>query len=98
MKIQSPDISHKSDVGGVALISGLRNSSSRHMPNMMDAVKKVCPKAKIDGVTIQKMVDKYDYETDYSSKKDPTLGPVIIFGQGGIEAEYYKDISIGLPH
>jgi acetyltransferase len=64
---------------------------------MMDTVRNICPNAKIDGVTIQKMVDKYDYELIIGSKKDPTLGPVILFGQGGIEAEYYKDISIGLP-
>jgi acetyltransferase len=97
MKIQSPDISHKSDVGGVVLDIRSPQQLKQAYSSMMDTVRNICPNAKIDGVTIQKMVDKYDYELIIGSKKDPTLGPVILFGQGGIEAEYYKDISIGLP-
>jgi acetyltransferase len=97
MKIQSPDISHKSDVGGVALDIRSPQQLKQAYSDMMEAVKKAAPKAHIEGVTIQKLVTKYDYELIVGSKKDPTLGPVIIFGQGGIEAEYHKDISIGLP-
>jgi acetyltransferase len=97
MKIQSPDISHKSDVGGVALNIKTPQQLQQAYANMMETVKQNAPKAKIEGVTIQKMVGKYDYEFIIGSKKDVTLGPVIIFGQGGIEAEYHKDIAIGLP-
>ena len=97
MKIQSPDISHKSDVGGVQL--GLKSADEvrKAFQEMMDNVKTHCPEARIEGVTIQKMVTVYDYELIIGSKKDPTLGPVIIFGQGGTETEFYKDVAIGLP-
>ena len=97
MKIQSPDISHKSDVGGVHL--GLKSTDEvrKAFPEMMDAIKTNCPEARIEGVTLQKMVTVYDYELIIGSKKDPTLGPVIIFGQGGTETEFYKDVAIGLP-
>jgi acetyltransferase len=97
MKIQSPDISHKSDVGGVQL--GLKSADDvrKAFQEMMDAIKTHCPEARIEGVTIQKMVTVYDYELIIGSKKDPTLGPVIIFGQGGTETEFYKDVAIGLP-
>jgi acetyltransferase len=97
MKIQSPDISHKSDVGGVQL--GLKSAEDvrKAFQEMMDAIKTHCPEARIEGVTIQKMVTVYDYELIIGSKKDPTLGPVIIFGQGGTETEFYKDVAIGLP-
>jgi acetyltransferase len=97
MKIQSPDISHKSDVGGVAL--NLKNAEDvkKAFNDMMENVKKVKPEAHIDGVTVQQMVTVYDYELIVGSKKDTTLGPVIIFGQGGTETEFYKDVAIGLP-
>jgi len=97
MKIQSPDISHKSDVGGVLL--GLKSADEvrKAFLEMMDNIKTNCPEARIEGVTIQKMVTVYDYELIIGSKKDPTLGPVIIFGQGGTETEFYKDVAIGLP-
>ncbi|MDD5287695.1 MAG: GNAT family N-acetyltransferase [Dehalococcoidales bacterium] len=97
MKIQSPDISHKSDVGGVQLDLKSPDAVRKAFQEMMDEVKQHNPKAHIDGVTVQQMVIDYSYELIMGSKKDQTLGPVIIFGQGGTEAEFYKDIAIGLP-
>ncbi|PKH46072.1 acetyl-CoA synthetase, partial [Dehalococcoides mccartyi] len=64
---------------------------------MMENVKAACPAANIEGVTLQRMVDKYDYELIIGSKKDPVFGPVILFGSGGIEAEFQKDVAVGLP-
>ena len=97
MKIQSSDISHKSDVGGVQLYLKSADEVRKAYKEMLENVNKHVPDAHLDGVTIQKMITDYDYELIIGSKKDPTLGPVIIFGQGGTETEFYKDVAIGLP-
>ena len=64
---------------------------------IMEKVKKCNPNAKIEGGSIQKMITNYDYALIVGSKKDPIFGPMIIFGLGGTEAEFFKDISVGLP-
>jgi acetyltransferase len=97
MKIDSPDISHKSDVGGVILNIKNEKEALAAYEKMMADVKKAMPKASIRGVTLQRMVTNYDYELIIGSKKDPVLGPVILFGLGGTEAEFMKDIAVGLP-
>ena len=97
MKIASPDISHKTDVGGVILNISSADEVKKSFRDMMEIVKKKEPKAHIEGVTIQNMISKYDYELIVGSKKDDAFGPVILFGMGGVEAEFFKDISIGLP-
>lgn len=96
MKIQSPDISHKSDVGGVRLDLKSPNAVREAFREMIYAVKQQNPQARIEGVTLQAMIVDYSYELIMGSKKDQILGPLIIFGQGGTEAEFYKDIAVGL--
>ncbi len=97
MKIFSPDISHKTDIGGVEL--NLKNSEEvkSAFGRIIERVNKNNPKAVIEGVTIQRMVNKYDFELILGSKKDPVFGPVILFGYGGIQTEFIKDIAVGLP-
>jgi len=97
MKILSPDISHKSDVGGVLLNLSSSDEVKKAFSEMIDGVKKHNPESKIEGTTIQKMITDYDYELIVGSKKDPILGPVIMFGLGGIGAEFFKDVAVGLP-
>ena len=97
MKISSPDIAHKSDVGGVRLNISSADEVEGAFSEMMENVKKRKPEAEIEGVGIQKMITNYDYELIVGGKKDPIFGPVIMLGLGGIEAEYFKDIAIGLP-
>lgn len=97
MKIQSPDISHKSDVGGVCLDLKSPGAVKEAFRDMMSAVMQNNPKARIEGVTLQPMITDYSYELIMGSKKDQILGPLIVFGQGGTEAEFYKDIAVGLP-
>ena len=97
MKISSPDISHKSDVGGVKLGLTSEEEVKAAFEAIMESVKRLRPEAKIDGVTVQKMIRQYDHELIIGSKKDPILGPVIVFGRGGTEAEFFKDIAVGLP-
>ena len=97
MKIASPDISHKTDVGGVILNITSADEVKKAFREMMENVKKHEPKACIEGVTIQNMITNCDYELIVGCKKDVTFGPVILFGMGGVEAEFFKDISIGIP-
>ncbi len=97
MKIYSRDITHKSDAGGVRL--NLRSEN-----DVRDAFKRVIadahaynPKALVEGVTIQSMLKRPDYELILGAKKDRDFGPVILFGMGGIMTEVLKDRSIALP-
>ncbi len=96
MKIASPEIAHKTDVGGVMLhITDKANARDAYQ-KIMTNVAENCPGAEIEGVRVEKMIDK-KYELLVGSKKDPIFGPVIVFGTGGILVELYKDTSMGLP-
>jgi len=97
MKISSPDISHKSDIGGVRLNISSASGVEKAFTEIMEAAKKSKRHARIDGVSIQKMITSFDYELIIGGKKDPILGPVIMFGLGGTEAEFFKDVAVGLP-
>jgi len=97
MKISSPNVAHKSDVGGVKLNVSSPDEVKRSFDEMIKNVKKHQADAIIEGISIQKMIADYDYEFIIGSKKDPVFGPVIMFGLGGIEAEFFKDIGVGLP-
>ena len=97
MKIHSPDISHKSDVGGVALDLQCKEEIKKMFKQMTQTAKEKVPDAAILGVTIQKMVKNKGYELILGSKKDPVFGSVVLFGMGGIYTELFKDRSIGFP-
>jgi len=97
MKIQSSDISHKSDAGGVVLDIQCEDPLRQSYKKMMEKVKTKYPDAKIDGVTIQKMIKNKGSELIIGSKKDPVFGSVILFGMGGIYTELFKDKAIGFP-
>jgi acetyltransferase len=97
MKIQSPQITHKSDAGGVALDLQCEDSVRKAYKNMMKKVKEKVPNATIEGVTIQKMAISQGGEFILGSKKDPVFGSIILFGMGGIFTELFKDLSIGFP-
>jgi acetyltransferase len=97
IKVVSPDISHKSDVGGV--VTGIDSSTTlkEAYEKLIERVKKRAPGASITGVAIQKMFTDIDYELILGSKKDKDFGSAILFGMGGTMAEFIKDFSIGLP-
>ena len=97
IKIVSPDISHKSDVGGV--IMGIDSSVAlkEAYEKMMQRVKKSVPEAAVTGVAVEKMITDVDYELILGAKKDKDFGSVILFGMGGTMAEFIKDFSVGLP-
>ncbi len=92
LKIVSPDITHKSDSGGVKL--GLRNATQvgNAYSEILSAVKKHHPKAKIQGVSVQKMA-RTGVEVIIGMTKDAQFGPVLMFGLGGVLVEVLKDVS-----
>lgn len=98
LKIDSPDISHKSDVQGVAL-NVLTATQVRDTYNdMLAAVKKAQPEARINGVTIQPMAAKRRGREIYIGlSTDDPFGPVITFGAGGTMIELIADRAMELP-
>ena len=98
LKIQSVDIMHKSDVGGVALNIKNDDVLRASYKNMMETVIKSSPDAKIDGITVQKMVKTKDgVEMILGIKKDPLFGTVMLAGMGGTKAELFKDNRLEFP-
>jgi len=91
MKIASPDIIHKTDVGGVVL--NIRNEEELRAKYraMMEKMSQNCPKAKILGVNLIQMIKGIECIVGLSH--DPQFGPVVMFGLGGVFVEALKDVS-----
>jgi acetyltransferase len=98
LKIHSPDITHKTDVGGVMLSLGSDEKVQAAFERITTRAKQQRPDARIVGVTVQKMVTyPNSFELIMGSKKDPVFGSVIMVGMGGIAAEVFRDRALGLP-
>jgi acyl-CoA synthetase (NDP forming) len=95
MKIASADISHKSDVGGVALNLDSPAAVRVAYDNMLARVKQAKPDAKIDGVNLQHMLPP-GQEVIVGVVRDPQFGPLVMFGSGGVEVEGLKDVAFAL--
>ncbi|SEN14290.1 bifunctional acetate--CoA ligase family protein/GNAT family N-acetyltransferase [Nitrosomonas marina] len=98
LKIQSPDIIHKSDVHGVRL-NVIDAYSIRHAyTDLIAGVKAVRSDICIDGVTVEKMISKpHGREIIIGVVRDPVFGPVISFGLGGTAVEVLRDRAVALP-
>ena len=96
LKIESADITHKSDIGGVALRLGSSNEVREAYERIRTEVSRRAPGATVDGVLVQRMADE-GVEMILGVKRDPLFGPVILCGFGGILVELLKDVSIGIP-
>jgi len=97
LKINSPDITHKSDAGGVLLDLKNEQEVSNAYEQIIYNVKSYDSKARLEGVTIQPMIQHSGLELILGIKKDRDFGPVILFGAGGILAEVLKDRAIAFP-
>lgn len=98
LKILSPDITHKSDVGGVALNLQDADDVRAAAQAMLARIAKSHPQARLDGLSVQTMVRKPQaQELIIGASVDPTFGPVILFGQGGTAVEVMKDSAMALP-
>ncbi|MBW2481108.1 MAG: bifunctional acetate--CoA ligase family protein/GNAT family N-acetyltransferase [Deltaproteobacteria bacterium] len=97
LKINSVDISHKSDAKGVRL--DLKNAAEvrNAFDQIIENARMYNPEAAIDGVTIQPMRKRPHYELIMGAKQDRDFGPVILFGMGGVMTEVFKDRAIALP-
>jgi acetyltransferase len=98
LKIHSPDISHKSDVGGVRL--NLQNEAmvASAFDDMMRHVRALRPQARIAGAVVQPMLRfAHAREVLVGVATDPVFGPVISFGAGGVAVEAVRDTALALP-
>ncbi|MEQ1518561.1 MAG: GNAT family N-acetyltransferase, partial [Usitatibacteraceae bacterium] len=98
MKIVSPDITHKSDVGGVRLNLVNTKQVGNAFDDMLEQVERVFPDAHITGVNIQPMM-KFPHQREVlvGLKRDAVFGPVIAFGAGGVAVEALRDLALALP-
>ncbi len=98
MKVNSPDIGHKSDVDGVRLNIADAQMVRRTFTEIVDRAKRLRPEARIEGVTVEHMIStRAARELMISVLRDAIFGPVITFGAGGIEVEVLQDRALGLP-
>ncbi|HJV53176.1 MAG TPA: bifunctional acetate--CoA ligase family protein/GNAT family N-acetyltransferase [Noviherbaspirillum sp.] len=98
LKILSPDITHKSDVGGVVLDLEDAASVTAAAQAMNKRLRELRPDAQLRGFAVQSMVRRPDArELIIGVTTDPVFGPVILFGQGGIAVEVTADHAVGLP-
>jgi acyl-CoA synthetase (NDP forming) len=91
MKILSPDILHKSEIGGVLLDVADPSAVKEGFDLLIERAKQAAPNARIDGVLVAKQL-KGGVECILGIHRDPVFGPVAMFGLGGIFVEVLKDV------
>jgi acyl-CoA synthetase (NDP forming) len=92
LKVVSPDIAHKSDVGGVKLGVADEGAVGAAFDEIMASAKRAQPDARIDGVSVQKMAAP-GTEVIVGVNSDPQFGPVLMFGLGGVLVEVLEDVA-----
>ena len=98
VKILSPDIVHKSDVGGVALNLASEAAARDAAQAILDRVRRLKPQARVTGLIVQPMMRRPNArELIVGIADDPTFGPVVAFGTGGTAVEVIDDKALALP-
>lgn len=92
MKIVSPQITHKSDIGGVRVGLASKDEVSKAYSEIMAAAAQKAPQAVVEGIAVQKMAPS-GLELVVGMNKDPQFGPVVMFGLGGTLVEVLKDVA-----
>jgi acetyltransferase len=95
MKVASPDIAHKSDIGGVLLDISSESEVHNGYTQLIKKTNDARPNAKIEGVHLQRQVPE-GQEVILGAVQDPQFGPLIMFGSGGVEVEGLKDVAFAL--
>ena len=93
LKVSSVDITHKSDSGGVKVNLNNRGEVEQAYDEIMKSCRAYAPDAHIEGVSVQIMA-KMGTEIIMGMVKDPSFGPVVMFGLGGVLVEVLKDVSL----
>jgi acetyltransferase len=96
LKIASPDIAHKSDVGGVRLNLSGDEDVRRAYSEIMAAAAAGVPGARLEGVTVSPTAKSGGLEVIVGVFRDPQYGPILMFGLGGIFTEIYRDVQFCL--
>lgn len=96
MKIVSPDIINRTDVGGLRLNLQTPAEIAQAFEDIFANVRRNCPGVPVQGIMVEKMVNTR-FELLLSAKRDAVFGPVIVFGRGGRIATLHPDVQLGLP-
>jgi acetyltransferase len=98
VKIASPDISHKSDVGGVRLNISSASEAAAVAASMQDRIRAERPQAHVTGFTVEPMIQtRHGHELIAGLADDQSFGRVVLFGAGGTAVEVVDDKALGLP-
>ena len=93
LKIESDEILHKSDVGGVIINIKTSDQLQAAYGSILENVHLHCPQSKINGILVQKMLPK-GLEMIVGIKNDPQFGPLLLLGLGGVFTEVFKDVAV----
>lgn len=98
LKIRSPDLTHKSNLGGVVLGLAGAEATRSAAHDMLDRIRSAAPDARLHGFVVEAMESrKSGFELLAGISTDATLGPVIVFGEGGVDVAQIADTKIALP-
>ncbi len=95
LKLDSPDVAHKTEVGGVALNLADGAAVGAAFAAIMDGARVHAPKARIDGVLVQRMAARGP-ELILGARQDPQFGTTLLVGLGGVQAELWKDVALDI--
>jgi acetyltransferase len=95
VKVVSDQVLHKSDLGGIALNLTTKEALQNAIEGIHDRIEIVAPDARIDGYLVEKMAPK-GLEVIVGMRRDPTFGPLMMFGLGGVYVELFKDVGFGI--
>jgi acetate---CoA ligase (ADP-forming) len=95
LKLDSPDIAHKTEVGGVKLNLGSEAAVREAFDAITASARRHAPNARIDGVLVQRMA-RSGVELILGAKRDPQFGSMVLVGTGGVQAELWRDVALDL--
>ena len=95
LKLDSPDIAHKTEVGGVKLNLASAAEVSTAFAAIMEGVARHAPAARVDGVLVQRMAARGP-ELILGARQDPQFGVTLLVGLGGVQAELWRDVALDI--